>query len=207
MDIHLEKISKRYKRDWIFRSVDYHFKSGESYALSGPNGSGKSTFLRVISGHLTPTKGKISFLKKAEKIKLENIHQSLSFAAPYIELLEEFTLFEMINFHKKFKVFYENMPVEKVIELAYLTENADKEIRFFSSGMKQRVKLALGILSKSDFLIIDEPSTNLDKKGMDWYKTMIEKFHNNRTLIIASNLKEDFDFCNHQLNILDYKNK
>ena len=73
--------------------------------------------------------------------------------------------------------------------------------------MKQRVKLALGILSKSDFLIIDEPSTNLDEKGTEWYKNLIGDFHKNRTLIIASNLTEDFDFCNHELNILDYKKK
>ena len=207
MNIHLDKIGKRYQRDWIFRSVDYQFKTGETYALSGPNGSGKSTFLRVLSGHLTPTKGKISFSKKGEKIKSDQLYQSLSFVAPYIELLEEFTLFEMINFHNKFKAFYDNISVEKVIELAYLTENTDKEIRFFSSGMKQRVKLALGILSKSDFLIIDEPSTNLDEKGTEWYKNLIGDFHKNRTLIIASNLTEDFDFCNHELNILDYKKK
>ena len=207
MEILLEKISKRYRRDWIFKSVDYHFKSGESYAILGPNGSGKSTFLRVLSSHLTPTKGKISFSKNNQKVEKDSVYESLSIAAPYIELLEEFSVLEMVNFHRKFKNFYDDISTKEILETAYLTDNADKEIRFFSSGMKQRLKLALAILSESDFLILDEPTTNLDRKGMDWYKSMITKHHHNRTLIIASNVEEDFDFCTQQLNILDYKKR
>ena len=61
MDIHLTQIAKRYRYDWIYRNLDYHFKSGHSYAILGPNGSGKSTLLRVLSGHLTPSKGEIIF--------------------------------------------------------------------------------------------------------------------------------------------------
>ncbi len=205
MEILLEKISKRYRRDWIFKSIDFQFQSGKSYAITGPNGSGKSTFLKVLASHLTPTKGKISFQKDNQEIKLDEVYKNLSYSAPYIELLEEFTLTEMIDFHQKFKPFYKNTPTKDLIEKAYLSESSNKEIRFFSSGMKQRLKLALSIFSKSDILILDEPTTNLDRKGMEWYKALILEFKKNRTLLIASNVTEDFDFCDHQLNILDYK--
>lgn len=205
MDILLEKISKRYRRDWIFKSIDFQFQSGKSYAITGPNGSGKSTFLKVLASHLTPTKGKISFQKDNQEIKLDVVYKNLSYSAPYIELLEEFTLTEMVDFHQKFKPFYENTSTKDLIKKAYLQESSDKEIRFFSSGMKQRLKLALSILSKSDILILDEPTTNLDRRGMDWYKSLILEFKKNRTLLIASNVTEDFDFCDHQLNILDFK--
>jgi len=205
MDIHLEKISKRYQRDWIFKSIDYQFHTGGSYAILGPNGSGKSTFLKVLASHLTPTKGQISFSKNDQKIKLDEVYKNLSYSAPYIELLEEFTLTEMVDFHQKFKPFYENITTKDLIEKAYLKDSSDKEIRFFSSGMKQRLKLALSIFSKSDLLILDEPTTNLDREGMDWYKSLILEYKKNRTLLIASNVTEDFDFCDHQLNILDFK--
>jgi len=205
MDIHLEKISKRYQRDWIFKSVDFQFQTGGSYAILGPNGSGKSTFLKVLASHLTPTKGQISFSKNDQKIKLDEVYKNLSYSAPYIELLEEFTLTEMVDFHQKFKPFYENITTKDLIEKAYLKDSSVKEIRFFSSGMKQRLKLALSIFSKSDLLILDEPTTNLDREGIDWHKSLILEFKKNRTLLIASNVTEDFDFCDHQLNILDFK--
>ena len=205
MEILLEKISKRYRRDWVFKSIDFQFQSGKSYAITGPNGSGKSTFLKVLASHLTPTKGKITFQKDNQEVKLEEVYKNLSYSAPYIELLEEFTLSEMVDFHQKFKPFYENTSTKDLIEKAYLNESSNKEIRFFSSGMKQRLKLALSILSKSDLLILDEPTTNLDRAGMDWYKSLILEYKKNRTLLIASNVTEDFDFCDHQINILDFK--
>lgn len=211
MNISLENIGKRYRRDWIFRGIDYQFNHGEKYAITGPNGSGKSTFLKIIASHLTPTKGKISFSKMSGtstgKTDSAIVYKSLSFAAPYIELLEEFSLREVLDFHLKFKKNQDNLTAEDLIELTGLTASAEKQLRFFSSGMKQRVKLAIAICSDSSLLLLDEPSTNLDREGIDWYRKLIKKYAAGRTVIIASNVDEDFDFCENRLNIRDFKKK
>ena len=204
MEILLENIGKRYRRDWIFRKVNFKFENGGQYAVSGPNGSGKSTFLKVLSAHLTPSKGKITFRQNVP-LPNDKVYESLAFAAPYIELLEEFTLREMIAFHLKFKSFRNNLTVEDLIERTGLQASEGKEIRFFSSGMKQRVKLVTAICSDAPLLLLDEPSTNLDRPGIDWYRQLMNEFVRDRTVIIASNVEEDFDFCQNRLNILDFK--
>ncbi|MEZ4950825.1 MAG: ATP-binding cassette domain-containing protein [Saprospiraceae bacterium] len=103
MDIRLDEIGKRYRYEWVFKKVNYRFENGRTYALLGPNGSGKSTFLKILIGHLSPTKGKITFSHQDKVIKPDLVYQHLGLAAPYMELLEEFTLEEAITFHAKFK--------------------------------------------------------------------------------------------------------
>lgn len=206
MEILLQQVGKRYKFEWIFKKVNYTFEAGGRYAILGPNGSGKSTLLRVLSGHLTPTKGTANFKVDNKKIAISDIYSHVSYAAPYIELVEELTLKEALSFHCRFKPFILDLNIRDVMNIISLPKSAtDKEIRFFSSGMKQRVKLAMAILTKSSLILLDEPTTNLDKQGMEWYVSLVEKYVSNRTLIIASNEERDYSFCDRSLNILDYK--
>jgi ABC-type multidrug transport system ATPase subunit len=207
MDLVLNNIGKRYRFDWIFRHINYHFKEGRKYAILGPNGSGKSTLMKVLSGHLTPSKGKIEFQKKGSKILVDRIYRSVSYAAPYIDVIEEMTLEEAINFHKQFKPMLDNLNTANIIELLNFSGSKNKEIRFFSSGMKQRLKLALSICSDTPLLLLDEPTTNLDQQGFDWYQDLIQKYNRKRTVIVASNVESDYHFCDEQLNILDFKKK
>ena len=206
MEILLEQVGKRYKFEWIFKKMNYTFESGGRYAILGPNGSGKSTLLRILSGHLTPSKGTINFKLDHKIIASSAVYAHISYAAPYIELVEELTLKEVLSFHRKFKPFILDLTVEGVMDIINLPKTAiNKEIRFFSSGMKQRVKLAMSILTKSSLILLDEPTTNLDKQGMDWYVALVEKYAKDSTLIIASNEERDYSFCDKSLNILDYK--
>lgn len=207
MDIKLKQLSKRYKFEWIFRGLDYHFEMGKTYAVLGPNGSGKSTLLKVLSGYSTPSKGKIDFWESDKTLGTDKIYPKISYAAPYIELIEEFTLTEMIDFHSRFKSFQQNINTEQLIEILNFSKSKNKEIKYFSSGMKQRLKLVLAICSATDLLLLDEPTTNLDDEGVAWYQTLIEKFTANRLVIVASNVKHDYHFCTQQLNIMDYKNR
>ena len=103
MTIQLQNIGKRYRLEWIFRGIHNGFQAGERWAILGPNGSGKSTLLKVLSGHLTPSKGEVSFEDHGVVIKEEAVYKKISYAAPYIELIEEFTLEEMLRFHSKLK--------------------------------------------------------------------------------------------------------
>src|SRR5260221_5717807 len=101
--ITLENIGRRFNRDWIFRAIDYTFISGKIYAVLGPNGSGKSTLLQVLNGSLSPSAGKINYFFEEKPVEIDDVYQHLSLAAPYLELIEEFTLSEMLDFHFKFK--------------------------------------------------------------------------------------------------------
>ena len=82
-----------------------------------------------------------------------------------------------------------------------------QEIRFFSSGMKQRLKLVLAICTDTPILLLDEPTTNLDEQGANWYHKLIQEFAMDRLVIVASNIEADYTFCKQYLNVLDYKKK
>lgn len=205
MEIVLNNIGKRYRFEWIFKGIDYQFNSQDQYAIKGPNGAGKSTFLKIISGFLSPSKGEISFMKNGQEVDSEKVYQEISFCAPYVDLIEEFTLKEMIDFHQKFKSFKPSIDSAQLIEIMELRKAVNKPLSFFSSGMKQRAKLALAICSESSLLILDEPTTNLDVEGIDWYRNLIENYAQDQTVIIASNVAHDFDFCANQFDIRRYK--
>jgi len=205
LSIKLNQIGRRFNRDWIFRGIDYTFNTGESYAILGPNGSGKSTLLQVLNGSLTPSAGTISFFDGDKPVDIEKVFQQLSLAAPYLELIEEFTLTEMIDFHFKFKSYLPGMYNEAVIGLLNMPGSKNKMIRYFSSGMKQRLKLALAFCADTPMLMLDEPTSNLDAQGVDWYLNLIQKYAQNRLTIVGSNQQHEYDFCTHQINITDYK--
>ena len=205
MKIILEQIGRRFNREWIFRNMNYEFEIGNSYAVLGANGAGKSTLLQVISGSLSSSEGKISSLHGDTLIDQEKVFIHQSMAAPYLELIEEFTLTELIDFHFRFKKYRQGLNRQAVIELLGLKNSEFKAIKYFSSGMKQRLKLALAFCSDTALLLLDEPATNLDQQGLDWYLSLASTFSSDRLLIICSNQEQEYGFCSHRLNIADYK--
>src|ERR1700712_3057411 len=205
MKITLQNIGRRFNRDWIFRNIDYTFTSGETYAILGPNGAGKSTLLQVLNGSLAPSVGDIQFSADDKSIEIDTVFKQLSLAAPYLELIEEFTMGEMTDFHFKFKAYRPGMDKEAVISLLNLEGGRNKLIKYFSSGMKQRLKLALAFCSDTPMLMLDEPTSNLDSQGVDWYLNLVQQFAADRLTIICSNQQHEYSFCKHQLNISDYK--
>ena len=205
MTIILQNIGRRFNRDWIFRGVDYVFNLGESYAVLGPNGSGKSTLLQVLNGSLSPSEGAITYNFNGENVVVEEVYKHLSLAAPYLELIEEFTLSEMIDFHFKFKAYKPGTDKLAVLDLLNMQQHKNKMIKYFSSGMKQRLKLALAFCADTPILMLDEPTSNLDKQGVEWYLALVEQFAKNRLTIICSNQEHEYAFCTHQLDIVDYK--
>jgi ABC-type multidrug transport system ATPase subunit len=207
MKIILENIGRRFNRDWIFRGVDYTFLSGKIYAILGPNGSGKSTLLQVLNGSLSPSAGKINYFFEDKPVEADDVYQHLSLAAPYLELIEEFTLSEMIDFHFKFKSYTTGTERDEIIALLAMEASKNKPIKYFSSGMKQRLKLAIAFCSDTPMLMLDEPTSNLDTQGVDWYLSLVEKFASNRLTIICSNQDYEYSFCDERLSIVDYKRK
>lgn len=204
MNISLNSVGRRFNKEWIFRNLSAEFISGNSYAILGPNGSGKSTLLSVLTGSLSPSEGEISF-SDTKEISVENIYKYISLAAPYLELVETFTLKESIDFHFKFKNFAPGLDSKKLITILGLEKAANKEIKYFSSGMKQRTKLALACCTDTPILFLDEPTSNLDVQGINWYRELIENFGKDRLTIIGSNQIQEYDFCTKQIQISDYK--
>lgn len=205
MEIELHEVAKRFRFEWIFKKISYTFLPGQRYAVLGNNGTGKSTLLKILSGHLTPSRGKIIFSKNGQVLDIDKVYREVSYAAPYIDLIEEFTLKEAIDFHQKFKPFINNLDTTSVIELLGFEKSTDKSVKFFSSGMKQRLKLVLAMVSQSSILLLDEPTTNLDAQGMFWYQELLRNYAGNRLVIIASNIEADYQACDHFINIMDYK--
>ncbi len=226
MKIWLTNAGKRFNRDWIFRRLSYQFLPGHSYAITGPNGSGKSTLLQSIAGAIAISEGSIGYaaaplsaavLPASDPgaaiqavppdfpIPSDQAYQHLSLAAPYLDVIEEMTVSEFLRFHASFKPLLTGLSVSDVIDQVGLAAAANRQIRFYSSGMKQRVRLAQALFSNTSTILLDEPCTNLDVDGIALYRRLMGQYAKDRTVIVSSNDLQEYDFCEESINILDYK--
>lgn len=206
LKIILENLGKQYNTDWIFSELSCELSPEKPTVILGSNGSGKSTLLQVILSSTIPTIGEISYFHNGSRIAVENAFSLMAISAPYIELIEEFTLEEMISFHSRLKPVVNNLSPREITVICNLEKSRNKLIRNFSSGMKQRVKLALAILSDTPAVLLDEPSSNLDQAGIDWYNGLIRQYLTNRTVVVSSNsILHEYEFCNQQINLEDFK--
>lgn len=206
MQIQLSAASKRFNTEWIFSNLDFSFTTGQHYALIGNNGSGKSTLLQIIAGYIGLTKGTIQWTNTdGSSIDSTTIFQHISIAAPYLELVEELTALEQIEFHQQFKPLDAALKPIDILEKIGLSNAADKQIRNFSSGMKQRLKLALAIFDQAPILLLDEPCSNLDQEGIQAYHQLIQAYAMHKLIIVASNDPQEYQFCGQQLSLSDFK--
>ena len=198
-------LGKRFQRDWIFRDLTRAFRPGSATAVLGPNGAGKSTLLNTISGQLLPTEGVITYALAGRPVAVEELPQFLAYAAPYLELLEELTLLELLRFHTQFKPLRPGVSLNALIELMYLEKARHQVVREFSSGMKQRLKLALALYADAPLLLLDEPTTNLDATGAAWFQEHVQATRAGRTLLLSSNVPAEYGFCDEQLLVTDFQ--
>ena len=203
--IQVQNASKRFHHEWIFKNLNLDLSAGDSIAITGGNGSGKSTLLKCLSGAIPLTSGAIQYQSGATQIVEEQGFRSLALATPYLELPEEFTLSEVLTFHFQFKNPLQQRSNAEILEILGLEKHKSKTLSQFSSGMKQRVKLALAIFSEVPFLLLDEPTTNLDKQGVTWYLDLIQQFSQDRIVMICSNDPREYDFCEKKIAMEDFK--
>jgi ABC-type multidrug transport system ATPase subunit len=206
LKIKMDNVGKRYNRGWVFRAVSDEIQLGDAIAILGPNGSGKSTLLQIIAGSVSPSQGEMSYYLEGEALMEEQIYRNITIAAPYLELIEEYTLEEQIAFHFQFKELAKGVEQSQVSSLLNLEEDKAKPLKQYSSGMLQRVKLGLAILSDTPIVLLDEPATNLDSNGIEWYNKMVRNYTKDRTVIICSNRREEeYHFCNRELIMENYR--
>lgn len=205
MQITATGLGKRFRRDWIFRGLTRTFQPGSATAVLGPNGAGKSTLLNTFSGQLLPTEGTLTYLLAGRTVAVEDIPAQLAYAAPYLELLEELTLLELLQFHTKFKPLRAGISLDRLIGIMYLEKARQQLVREFSSGMKQRLKLALALYAEAPLLLLDEPTTNLDTTGVAWYLEHVQATRVGRTLLLSSNVPAEYSFCDEHILVTDFQ--
>lgn len=191
MILKAKDLSRKFGSHWVIQNLSESFKSPDFIAITGANGSGKSTFLKLLIGILPPSKGKVIYELENQVLDADVIPKHISVSAPYMDLVEDFTLAETLEFHSKFKVYRQGYSNEKFLEETGLGSFYNRQLKFFSSGMKQRVKLGLCFFFRSDILFLDEPTTNLDEKGKAWYQENIVK-NKDRLVLVFSNLPEEY---------------
>lgn len=187
MRITISNATKQFDREIVFRDLSHVLESGSRTSILGPNGSGKSTLLQCIAGALTLTKGSITHALNSNDIEPEKVYRCVSIAAPYLNLYEDLSLEETIRFHARFKPLRAGVDVRSLATTAMLEGQMQKPVRNFSSGMKQRLKISLAILTDTPLLLLDEPASNLDAAGTAWFQELLAAHVDGRTLVVASN--------------------
>lgn len=205
MRIELHHISKRYINHWVFKGVNTSYEGPNRYAILGPNGSGKSTLLRMIAGMQSISKGTITYTLNGQSIDPERIFTYVSYCAPAMEVIEEMSLEEFLHFHFGFKQILPGWTVKRIIEDMQLQHAAKQLIHEFSSGMKQRVKLAQAFFADTPILLLDEPCSNLDLQGVNLYQKWLKELAGERLVLIASNDEREYEGAMATLSIQDYK--
>jgi ABC-type multidrug transport system ATPase subunit len=206
MEVALSGIAKAFGRETVFQGVSVTLDSGSRTAILGPNGSGKSTLLQVIGGALAPTAGSIAHRIGGSAIPGDEVYRHVSIASPYLGLYEDLSLAQCIEFHAAFKPLKAALSVSDLARIAYLEHALEKPVLHFSSGMKQRLKLALAILSDTPLLLLDEPASNLDAEAVEWFRGLLRTHADSRTLVVASNRQAaEYDLCAATIDIAAFK--
>ncbi|GAB4396115.1 MAG: heme ABC exporter ATP-binding protein CcmA [Microscillaceae bacterium] len=204
MRIEIAQAGKKFRQEWIFRHLNLHIETGAPCAVLGPNGSGKSTFIKILAGVWPLSQGQITYYDSQGKVlEPENWFRQLAWAAPYLELTEEFTALELLLFHHKFKPIA--LSPKQFFEKTQLFSARHKPIKHFSSGMKQRLKLGLAFYGQAPVLLFDEPTVNLDQATQAWYLEEMSALLPKRLVVIGSNQQQEYAFCQQQLYIPDFK--
>lgn len=205
MDIKLDDVGKRFNEEWIFRHLTFELLHDKRYAITGPNGSGKSTLLQTIAGYIHHNEGTIQYTSGGHPIAAEHAYKYCALSAPYLDVIEEMTLKEFLSFHHKMKGFTPGYTINEIAESVSLGRDLNKQIRHFSSGMKQRVKLAQAFYAAAEVLLLDEPLSNLDEAGVATYYSLINKTTEKKLVIISSNDEKEYSFCDEILRVTEFK--
>jgi len=202
LHVELNQIAKRYQKQSIFRDVSYSFQSGSCASVIGSNGSGKSTLLQIIAGYVTPSEGSITWHLNDHRINRDEVFRHVAICSPALQLWDELTLSENHSLFTQFKQLPECDSASAFAQKIELEKHIHKPLKSFSSGMRQRVKLGLAILSDSPLLLLDEPCSHMDANAVEWYQQLLRKHARERTVIVASNNdKRETFLCSEELDI------
>lgn len=206
MEIQLSQASKRYLNQKLFSDLDWQILPGERWGVLGGNGSGKSTLLKIVYGAESLSRGEIQHFSKQQKLAPQEAARRIALSGPYLELIEELPLREFLNFYEKFRPWPQGFSSGDLVARARLEPAIDRPIRYFSSGMKQRLRLSLALSGKEELILLDEPTANLDPQGVEWFQELLQAQLGQRSLIVASNFDEaELFYCRQQIDLKKFK--
>lgn len=208
-NLHLkaDKLGHRFGNQWLFRSLDFSVKQGETLIVRGKNGSGKSTLLRVAGQLLQPSEGEILFEPTEIHSKI-NRHFWMGYLSPGLNLYGELSGKENISLALETRGLEETDELLVWMEgVGFTRKDWTKSYKSYSSGMKQRIKFLAACLHHPELLLLDEPFSNLDRQGKNWVRSILPQIQNQSVVLIASNEEEDFDLSPLQINIDDFHNR
>ena len=195
MDLSIQRLSKAFNQKTVFHDLSFNISTGSRFAITGSNGSGKSTLLKILSGGTLPTSGKVIYTIDKSPVKEECLFRFVHFVAPYNTVIEELTLKEIFQLHTRLGLLKSFSGFKSWFSKLDYPFDPDQQIKSFSSGMKQRVKLGLVLLDDRPLILLDEPTSNLDAQGKAWVFQLLKEMTNIQTLIIASNDEIEIGQC------------
>lgn len=201
IEIELRRLSKRFGRRWVIRELDATLRAGEMVGIDGRNGSGKTTLLRLISGQLTPSRGRVRWTMSGEEVRDDDRYRAVAWAGPYLELPEELTIAEFFDFHFRMKPLRAGLTVDDLPEMVELADARNRLLGDCSSGMLQRVMLGSVLYADAALLLLDEPTLTLDGGAKYWFFDQLKRFRDGRLVVIASNDAEDLAICDRRITL------
>jgi ABC-type multidrug transport system ATPase subunit len=201
MDLSIQKLSKTFNQRTVFHELSFSVPSGARFAITGSNGSGKSTLLKILSGGMLSTSGTVQYELNQVEMNPERIYKYVHVVAPYNTVVEELTLPELFTFHKDLQTLSMFDRYKDWIDRIEYKFDPEARIKTFSSGMKQRIKLGIAMLDNRPLILVDEPTTNLDIQGKEWFFRLAANLSTHQTLVIASNDSEEIACCQQRLDL------
>lgn len=197
-------LTRSFKGKKAVDNVTMHVKKGEIYGFVGPNGAGKTTILKMLLNLIQPDEGTITIFgsplscDRSEHLKrIGSIIEN-----PYF--YERLTGQENLEMHCMYMGYQNTEDIGKVLELVSLSEAAGKEVVHYSLGMKQRLAIAHAILTKPEFLILDEPINALDPEGIRQMRNLFVHLRDeeNTTILISSHILSEVEMIADTIGIL-----
>lgn len=201
MDLSIQKLSKAFNQQTVFKELTFHIESGSRFAIKGPNGSGKSTLLKILSGGLLPSSGRIQYALNGQAVSDDILYRYVHFVAPYNTVIEELNLPELFRLHHQLGLLKAYRQYRDWLERLEYPFDPERQIKTFSSGMKQRIKLGLALLDDRPLIMLDEPGSNLDAQGKAWFYHLLDQLNASQTLIIASNESVEIAYCTSSISV------
>ena len=197
--IKVENLVKNFGERKVISSLNLELRQGESVAITGPNGSGKTTLLKLLLALLRPSSGKVTYYDDDRVLSREELRHRISFVSPYLSLYDQLSAEENLQFFTAVRGGnITGKDIDSLLLKVGLVGRGMDLVSEYSTGMKQRLKYAVALSSKPDFLLIDEPSSGLDDSGKAMMTALIEEQRSGSIIIIATNEKEEYSLASQQ---------
>jgi len=201
--IRAHNLSRVFGRKTLFEKVSFAISNGQSLAITGKNGAGKSTLVKILCGILPPSKGSVDCVINGVSVPNDELYPLIGLVSPYLNMYDEFTGEENLTLFSKIRGLTVDLThIHALLKRFAIYDHRNKESRYYSSGMKQRLKYCAALLHKPVVLILDEPTANLDDLGITVVREIMEEQKKDGCLIFATNESEDLRYAN---NILELK--